>query len=434
MVKRQKILNEASIGDNSNNNFIVQNSNINNLFLCNSTPDIIKIMGENHQYDIIQKLVVDCVSAAERTHPLYPRFTAKYNSQLNRIISTPETEDALKIYPKKIKSTFMVDYKMYPYMDKSETPWEYAYRTQTKVELKTTAYQEYLGDTVDPFPNTTYSDGMITVIGAPAFPPAVEASIVSGNIAMPFRLCRRPCLEYGKMVFGTVSTDCGFEITLTMYENSKTIDFKMVRVTGGELSVQLQRERLIKNIKDTKCMCIMIEDSLLLESEFNAKELSSDIFSTAPRLAQHLENLLAIESDTGCKFDSSIGNVHLDDYRTAFILASSLKKTWFRFETDFDDAVRCNYNTFLFNVEENDSSMRDKILECREISVSLQGQRFSVEKYTVIYENARINNIDSVVKGVKKKRKNILVTFSPVQGQKFFYKYCKFEGIRLTDD
>lgn len=433
-LKRPFTSNKVSIAKKSIGNFVVQDSNINNLVVCNGTSDLIKTMGDIQQYDAIQKIIADCMSAAKLTHPLRPHFAAKYNSELEKLVSTPETEDAFKIYPKKIKGTFLIDYKKYPHMDKAETPWEYAYRTQTKVELKTTAYQEYLGDIEDPFPNTTYSDGMITIIGAPAFPPAVDATIVSGDVSIPIRIRRKPCLEYGKMLFGTISDDCGFDITLTAYKNLEKTDFKIVKALGCDLSVQLQREKLIESIKNTERVCIMIGDSPLVDAKFNADELSADMFAAAPRIVEYLENLQTIESYTGCKFDLSIGDVYLYDYRTAYILASSLKDMWHRIKTDFDDDARCDYDKIPLDIAEDANSPTDKAIEGKVLSVSLQGQRFSAEKYTIIYQNARINNIESVVKGCKKKRKNILITFRPLPGHDFFYKYCKFEGIKLICD
>ena len=432
--KRPRTLNKVSIAEKSSGNFVVQDSNINNLMVCNGTPDLIKTMGDIKQYDAIQRIITDCMSAAKLTHPLRPHFTAKYNSQLEKLVSTPETDDAFKIYPKIIKGTFLLDYKKYPHMDRSETPWEYAYRTQTKVELTTTAYQEYLGDIEDPFPNTTYSDGMITIIGAPAFPPAVDATIVSGDISIPIRIRRKPCMDYGKMVFGTVTNDCGFDITLTAYKNLEKTDFKIVKSIGCDLSVQLQREKLIESIKNTERVCIMIGDSPLVDAKLNADELSANMFAAAPRIVEYLENLQTIESCTGCKFDLSIGDVYLCDYRTAYILASSLKDMWHQIKTDFDDDARCDYDKIPADIEDVANSPTDKAIEGKILSISLQGQKFSAEKYTIIYQNARINNIGSVVKNCKKKRKNILITFRPLRGHDFFYKYCKFEGIKVISE
>lgn len=426
--------NQVSIAKKSNGNLVVQDSKVDNLVVCNGTPEIIKAMGNVQQYDYIQEIISDCMSAAKQIHPLRPDFTVQYNNELNKLVSTPETGDALEKYPKKIKSTLLLDYKKYPYMDKSETPWEYAYRTQTKVELQTTAYQEYLGEYKDPFPNVAYADGMTTIIGAPDFPPAVNATIISGDISIPIQIRRKPCMEFGQMVFGTVSNECGFDIILTSHENSDKTDFKITTVVGCDLSTQLQREKLIESIKNTKKVCIKVGNSTLVDANFNTEDFSADIFVNAPRMVEYFENLQTIEKYTGCKFDLSAGDVYYSDFRTASILASSLKDMWHRIKTDFDDELRCDYDSIPTDIADDADSPTDKVAECKVINISLQGQNFSAEKYIVVYQNARINNINSVVKNCKKKKKSILMTFRPLKGNDFFYKYCKFEGIKVINN
>lgn len=301
--------NKASIFPKSNNNLIVQDSVINTPVFCSNQSDMIKTLGEMGQYDIVQQQAIDVLSAASKTHPLYPVFSAKPNKELNRLVSTPETDDAFKQYPKGIKSVVLVDYTKYPYMDKSETPWEYAYRTQTTVKLETTAYQEYLGDIKDPFPVTKYEEGMVTVIKAPPFPPAVEAIISSGNISIPILLRRKPCMNYGQMMFGSVHNNCGFEISLTAYKDIQRTDLTIRKTPGCNLITQLQREKLFLEMSKTQHLTISIESSPLVDVSFKETDLAADMFKLAPYMVNYLENLLYIEKHLSCKFDLTIGNV-----------------------------------------------------------------------------------------------------------------------------
>ena len=101
--------NRASVSRKSNNNIIVQDSVINNPVICAGGSDMIKTLGELGQYDAIQQQVMDILSAASQTHPLRPFFSAKFNNDLHKLVSTPETEDAFKRYPKKIKGEFRID-------------------------------------------------------------------------------------------------------------------------------------------------------------------------------------------------------------------------------------------------------------------------------------------------------------------------------------
>lgn len=423
--------NKASIARKSNNNIVVQDSVLNNSIFCTGGSEMIKILGEIGRYDVVQKQVMDVLSATSKTHPLYPVFSAKPNNELHKLVSTPETEDAFKRFPKRIKGTFLIDYKKYPYMDKSETPWEYAYRTQTCIELETTAYQEYLGDMIDPFPVTEYTDGMVTVIGAPEFPAAVCATISSGEVSIPISLRRRPCMEYGKMMFGTTSEECGFEFKLTAYKDQKRTDFTITKIPGCDLFAQLQRERLIVEMSKTKHLAVAIGQAPLVDASFNENELAADMFKAAPYMVRYLENLMVIEEHTSCKFDLTVGDDFEDDYRTALIFAASLEGKWHRVKTDFDGEVRCDYDRIPENFLDDSSSEAEIVVESKSLNISLQGQHFSVDRYIIVYKDARINNLASVQKNREKHKKNILLTFRPIRGKEFFYKFHHFEGIHL---
>ena len=320
MCRKFKSLYKAHIGRKSNGNTIIQGSELRNPVFLNNTADFVRTLGDIRQYESVEKFAIDTLSAASRVHPLYPDFSAKPDSSMQRLVSTPETEDALQKYPRSIKGTCQLDYSKYPYMDKSETPWEYAYRTQTKVELQTTAYQEYLGNIVDPFPIIRYADGMITTIVPPAFPPAVDATIVSGEVNIPIKIRRKPCMEYGKMLFGTENPNQGFNFDLIAYKGLSKTDVKIKKVTGCALKVQLLREKLINEIRNTKNFSVYIGESALVTATFTDDNLSAEMFIVAPRMVEYLENLVTIETYTGCHFDLSIGDVTLDDFRTAFYL------------------------------------------------------------------------------------------------------------------
>lgn len=426
--------NTASIFSKSNNNIIVQDSVINNPVFCADQSDMIQTLGQMGQYDIIQQQAIKVLAAASKTHPLYPVFSAKPNKDLDRLVSTPETEDAFKQYPKRIKGTFLVDYTKYPYMDKSETPWEYAYRTQTTVELKTTAYQEYLGDIKDPFPVTKYKEGMITVIEAPQFPPAIEATITSGNVSIPILLRRKPCMNYGQMVFGTVPNNCGFNLNLTSYKDIQKTDLTIKKTPGCDLITQLKRERLFLEMSKTQHLTISIGSSSLVDVSFKKSELAADMFKLAPYMVNYLENLLSIEKCLSCKFDLTIGSVFSDDYRTASILASSLENKWHRVKTDFDQEIRCDYNHIPDNIVDSPEPQELITIVGKVLNITLQGLHFSADKYIIVYKGAKLNNVSSVIKNRKKKKKNILLTFRPSQGNNSFYKFYKIEGIKLLPE
>lgn len=432
MFWRKTTSNNSRIGKNSDHNIVIQDSTIGTPVFCNNMPDMISVLGEMHQYELIQKQVTDVLSAVRRVHPLYPVFSAKPSAELGKLVSTPETEDAFTQYPKRIKGKFEINYKKYPHMDKSETPWEYAYRTQTRVELKTTAYKEYLGDIEDPFPNIEYHDGMITIIGAPEFPPAVQATIQSGDAKIEIQLRRKACLEYGKMVFGTISDQQGFSFSITTYNNISRTDFSIKKVPSLDLSVQLERERLINEIGKTQHFSITVGDAELLNATLDKTELSAPMFKTAPYLIAYIENLLTIEKYTGCKFDISVGDIYKNDYRAAYIIASSLEEKWHHVKTDFCDETRCDFDHIPDDFA-NEIDSPEIVIEGKVLGITLQGQRFSAKKFIVVYRDAKVNNIESVKKLKKKRKKNIKITFRPVSGCDKFSKFYRLEGIKLLD-
>lgn len=431
MFKKFFSANTASIKKNSDFNTIIQNSVIENFILCDDNAKMISVLGQSGQHNVIQEQVLKVLDAASKAHPLYPTFSAKLNGDMSQLVSTPETQDAFEKYPRRIKGMLRMDYKKYPHMDKSETLEEYAYRTQEKIKFKTTAYQEYLGDCIDPYPVTQYTDGMTTTIVAQEFPPAVDATISVGSIFIPIKLRRKPCKEYGIMVLGTESDEQGFDFNITVYKDLEKFDIKITKTAGCDLETQLQCERLFNAINQTKSISIMVGTDPFITATIKEEELTASMFEKAPYIVRYLESLLTIERFASCKFDSIIGDVSYDDYRTAIILASSLEGKWTQSKLDFDNEVRCDHDRISADFSGDEDKLSDIVVAVKMPDISLQGVHFMADRYTVVYKDAEINNMASVIQNRKKKRNNILITFRPMSGKNFFSKYCKFEGIQV---
>ena len=421
---------KSKIDKNSNNNTVIQNSTVNGpIIVSNSTEDLISILGKTGNYETIQDVVGKALSQVATVHPLQPDFSAKYDYKINRLVSTPETKEAFDKYPKIIKGTFIVDYSKFPFMHKDETPFEYAYRTQEKVEMETTAYKEYLGDIEDPFPTTTYRDGMITVVEPPEFPQAVKAEITSGNVSVPIMLRRLPCKDYGKLVLGNVSENPILDVTITHSEDQHLINLKNTR--DADLETQLLREKLLANIYLTKELAIYVEGIKLIHSKLNDKELENDIFRVAPRLSQLIENIIIVQKETGCVFEKLPNTFSRDECLLAQILAVSLKNNYVKEELVFDDQLRIDYDKIpsdFFETEEHINIVAEK----KNDEIELFGVTFSIEKMLIVYSDAIINNEMSVKKNVSKKRKRILITIKPKKDKKTFSKYYKFEGLNIV--
>lgn len=290
---------------------------------------------------------------------------------------------------------------------------------------------------VDPFPVAEYHEGMITVIGAPEFPPAVAAVLSSGDVCIPILLRRKPCMTYGQVVLGTEDDDTGPKISITMYKGEQKTNFTIRKCQNGTLSQKVQCEKLFSKIKDTKRVFISVGETTVYEATFTNEQLESDIFEVAPYMICYYEALQTIEEQMSCHFDVQDSDVSERNYVIARTMAASLKGKWHQIKTDFDDEIRCDYDQISDDIEDGskDGSNEMPIVAEEVINgIELHGKRFSVKKYIVVYKNARINNINSVIKRKRKHCKNIMVTFRPIANEKTFSKFCKMEGIVLCDN
>lgn len=434
MFGRNQIKNDSNIGSNSNGNTVIQGSQLSNpVFMIGSNNDMLDFAAQMGRYDVVQQQFASMLTAAKKTHPLYPAFSADYNSKLGRLVSTPETVDAFREHPKKIKGTYRIDYTKYPHMDKRETPWEYAYRTQTTVEMDTTSYKEYLGDIEDPFPVLTYSEGMKTFIGAPEFPEAVDAIAISGDASIPFQLRRLPCVEYGWLLFGNVSENLGFDIRIKTNEaeNKSTISFNKVQSVA--LETQLLREKLFQNMAETRKLRIVASGNDLLSMNLSEQDMAMDIFAAAKPLSSHIERLLSIEQFTGCRFNPCLDNVSAEDYHTTQMMAASIKGEWYPVRGKYDDGVRADYDKISKDLLEDPDSEKFSS-ESTIIRLSLYGQFFTADKAYAMYSDARISNFGSVKRAVGKKRNRIRITIKPKIGKEYFLKYVRFDGLRCLPE
>ena len=363
-------------------------------------------------------------------HPLAPEFGVTYSEELNRLVSVPQTSDAYEKHPMRIQGTFSFNKKDYPGINDNESPWDYAYRTQTSITLDTKSFQEYLGDIPNPYPALTYSDGMKTIISPPEFPPEIEVTIQSGDVCIPFFLRRLPCTEYGVIKLGSISTNLGFNITIEKHESLFDSKFNLTKTTDGDLNALLQRERLILKMFETHQVSITAGGKTLLSCRINPEHFTHDFYAAAPYLEQYYSNLSAIQNSTGCQFDLTIDGDFNSQYQTAFLLKNSLENRWIKNNSDFDNQLRCDYDNIKEDVLIGTDKNADNLVYLqRHVKFELQGCHFEAEAFHIRYMGAKINNLKSVCKYVKKKRNGILITIRPQNGKNTFEKHMLLSGI-----
>ncbi len=429
ILRRMFSKNEAKVkGDN---NLTIQSSQVDNVNInVNGLNEIIPLMAKCRKYDEVQDFVGNLLSSLKTTHPLYPYYSATYSAKLEKLISTPETKEALELYPKKIKGVYEIDYKKYPNMDKSEMPWEYAYRTQTTVELKTKAHQEYLGDNEDPYPIVKHHEGMMTIIAPPEFPEAIEIQVVSKNIIIPVMLRRLPCMEFGKLVFGNVTNEQGFNIKLTLNEIERRTNITFTKINGMKLETQLCREKLFESIYNNREVAIRVNGKDIVVFNVEEKDVQDAIFQNADFWVRYIGALISIENKLGCKFDVDFDEVTVNDYFNAMIMSASLNEKWQNIIMSFDNSIRCDYDKIPEDIVTYVDDAYGLVGEVENPEFSIQGVDFKADKYIVQYTEAKINNIDAIKKNIKRKKKKILVTMKPIEGKEKFNKHARFEGLR----
>ena len=438
MNENKKSRNTVRIGANSNDNTIIQNSNVNIFYNGDGNSALLENFANSNQYDAIQTMFKLDIEKYARMHPLYPYYTAKYDPFFNKLISKPENEEAIKKYPHSIKGNCHVDRSQCDNIHESENPFEYSYRTQKPLKVTLDSYNEFLGELEDPYPQVRLEDIVYSIISPPEFPPAVNAWVESGNVSIPISIRRCPCEEFGKYVFCNVSSSVGFNLELTYnkenFDDSGLADIKCIikKKYDVELKNNLNRELLFLEIAKTKRLTIRTQETNSIVFEYTEEQVQTSLYKNAPIFVNYFESLLYIESHTGCSFDHDFNSINTETIRHAFIIATSLKNCWTTEYKDFDNEVRCDYDSILSYSElfQSDNPLQ---LDCSLIDsiVTIQGILFHIEKALVVYNNVKINNVDSVRKSIKKKRKNILITMKPFNKGEKFKKETKYEGITI---
>lgn len=430
-----KVNNSINVGDNSNKNTFYQGNTVNgdvtqNIYNFLSIDSVIDSLASANQYDAIQAIAAGCFSAFSKRHPLYPDYTAKFDGELQRLVSSPANEEAIKKYPRSIRGTANIDRSQCVGIDDSETPLEYAYRTQTSLDIDIESMNEYLGDEIDPYPQEEIEGILCAKIMPPEFPEAVEARLEAGDVSIPFMLRRVPCQEFGKLVFCNTTFEQGFDVTLTQYKDNLH-NITITKTYEADLNSQLLREKLFINISQSHQIKLIINnDSLIFP--YSEDDLNSLIFKNAYVWADYIQKLIIIEEKTGCVFNRQFSTLSSSTNRMAHIMANSLMDYWTKEKLDFDDEIRCNYDGFSENVL-NDEHGTVLNSETKVLNITIQGVNFVASKMYIVYKNAKVNNLSSIRKSVKKKRNDILVTLRPMKGYDKFIKKTKLIEIKVSD-
>ena len=414
-----KMKNSAKIRNGSNNT-ILQNVNIYN----NTSPlltSTIPVLSQNKDYQMIQATLQDEMRAAKKAHPLYPLFTAKWDNSLERLVSSAETEEALKRYPKKFEEKVQIDPSKYPNINPDENIFEYAYRTQTKIECQSLGHKEFLGELEDPFPQIVSGENATLIITPPDFPPALKAHLVSGDSDLEIFIRRKPSQEYGVVALGNTSTGHGFDIDLTFSQQKEKSVFTIQANSDAKMEDIVAREKMLVNMVLTKKLIITIDNHMLAEINIGDEFLSCSLLKSAQTRYEFYSNLLIIEKNCNCTFNTNNQAISQEEFECAYLVARSLHNEWLNIEMEIEQ-FRCDYNSIHLS-EDQDKTMGNVVFESSNIGeIELLGKIFRATKYINVCHDAKINNIESVRKRVKQHKKNILISIKSKEKNKKFIK------------
>lgn len=426
--------NSIKIGDNSNKNTVFQNCDINNVNVLPGESSMISFLGRAGQYSLVQEYLSQMMATAAEQHPLFPDYSASWDSGMKKLISTPATEAALQRYPKNIKGKLHYNIADYQgFCPEKETIWEYGYRTQKPLTFDAEEYKEYLGDLEDPYPVVSCYDGLKITMVPPPFPSAVQYQLFSDNQSYFTTMQRIPCLEYGKVILQNDETDSlGLQIIFDTVE--KKIRINLSKRKKGTVSQFYARELFLAALAENKKLQIINGSTRVLEWTLKEKNYSDPFFLSAKGYCLYLGVLFEIENRFGCSFSVSLQHIDPDDLMCVRIFNTYLKEpsNWYHESKDFDDGIRVDYNSIPdFLLPDNPDPVRAfRATGIR--SFSLHGVEFEVGQFSVVYNNVKINNKSAVRKAIKKRRTNFPITFRPATGETFDI-YYKFEDVKLKN-
>ena len=156
-------------------------------------------------------------------------------------------------------------------------------------------------------------------------------------------------------------------------------------------------------------------------------EIKIDADATFYDLHKLIQNLLLIEERLCVKYvKTDISEIDEEIAKMITIIVASINGKQL-LEHLPSDTIRSSYNGINDNIIKDISLKSVLVCKIEQVYFNLLGIDIVIKGYTMTFINARINNLPSIRKGVKMKRKNILVSLKPKKGNKSIEKYTIIE-------
>ena len=425
---------DNSVRIKGDNNRVLQNPVINATGVISN--DTIPFLAEANQYGLIQKYFQRQMKQIQESHPLSNFFsvTPLTHGNYSRLVSTPKTETALLKYPKTVKAKIHVKKSDFPGIGENEPVWEYAYRTQKKIKVDADEYKEFLGEIEDPFPVVEYPDGTVLTIVPPSFPEPKDVTIVSGCYSIEATIQRIPSEIYQEIVFLITPRDTALSVKLVLKENSNATTITISERHSSLVVEILGCIKLLEQISSTRKVEFILDGDALFEMGLTEEQARNDIFQHTDDLVRFLENLSFIQNHFGCKFCYSGEDVQQEDFLQSFVLSASIEGKALshsvsgdEFRTDWDRIPES-----VFKGDFPDSNVMELIATGG--ALEFFGVSFCYEGYVRTYQGAKVNNVKSVKRRVKKRDNNILISLRPIDKDSGNIHITEhFASLRLSD-
>lgn len=424
--------NLAKIKGDSNSVF--QNTVLNNPTIVIGSTESISLLASAGRYDVIQSLFQQQMEQIKQAHPLSDYFsvTPLVEGNYSRLISTPKTAEALLKYPMSLKGNMRFDKSDCPGIGEDESPWEYSYRTQKEILVDTFDLKEFLGDVENPFPMVKLNNAKMKMI-PPPFPEPIKAVISAGDNLFNAAIQRVPSTVYKELVFIANTSDIPLSIKIVLHENPPLAQLVFSRTESSSVGHLLAGEKFLEQVRCNKKIEITSNEILLFSVPISENDLQNDFLSPKPELLRFLENLIKIEKRLGCQFNYSGNELMWDDYVLSHVFVASLDNKAHLNNTDFDSfhIGRTKIKEDIMCKTLSEECIMS--LEYEGAEFEFYGVSFSFDKLISQYQNAKINNLASVKKNLRRKKKNILFTLKPLNESDGRIKnYRMFINLRAT--
>lgn len=422
----------AKIGNESNNNTIIQ---ANNLIMTSSNSENFAILAKNGRYDIISQMLNQYVSDIERCHPLYPDYGVKVLQEegFRKLVSFPLTKDAAKKFPKSIRGTVEISKELYPgFEPQKETLWDYSFRTQKRIKLDKDNYKEYLGDEEDPYP--IIEDGAVCYIVPPEFPVARKLFVRSGLCVYETWIRRIPCEEYGHIVVSNdVDTERLFDITLRIENemgSGPRVTFR--RKPYNDVAKAIQCEEFLCKVYKNGIFSINMlykdnEITLYSMSDFMKQSNDTSFWECAENNKELYVRIERVCNYFGISIDLK-GGVSKEDCEHLAVIDNSIQGKHTLVAKESMYSIELSYEGIsLFDGEEESNHF---LLQSNGGSLSIKGYIFHFDRMEYNILNATICNKKRVMLDMVKRKDKIQVKMKPNKGKELCV-YQTLYGIRV---